>query len=84
MIEIADFLKVSMEEIESIGEHSNEYFINSTATDNYETLSWLRNLVEEQKEEINFLKKTISQQMDLLKKLSGNKLSKNNKGLGRM
>ena len=77
LIEIADFLKVSIDEIESIGDHSNEYLIHNTEPATYETISWLRNLVEEQKEEITFLKKTISQQMELLQKLSGKKLSKN-------
>lgn len=77
LIEIADFLKVSIDEIEGIGDHSNEYLINNTEPATYETISWLRNLVEEQKEEITFLKKTISQQMELLQKLSGKKLSKN-------
>jgi len=35
---------------------------------------WLQHLVEEQKTEISFLKKTIAQQLDLLQKLSDKKI----------
>jgi transcriptional regulator with XRE-family HTH domain len=73
LAEIADFLHVSIDEIENIGENSA---IFSYETNTNENITWLKNIVEEQKEEINFLKKTIAQQMELLQKLSDKKLIK--------
>ena len=77
LAEIADFLKLSIDDLENIGEFSTDHLSNGSSIEPYETVSWLKNLVEEQKEEIIFLKKTITQQMDLLQKLSSKKLSKN-------
>ncbi|MFZ9686472.1 MAG: helix-turn-helix domain-containing protein [Chitinophagaceae bacterium] len=73
LAEIADFLHVSIEEIENISENPAifSYEINTN-----ENITWLKNMIEEQKEEINFLKNTIAQQMELLQKLSDKKLIK--------
>ncbi len=73
LAEIADFLHVSIEEIENIGENPA---IFSYETNTNENFTWLKNMIEEQKEEINFLKNTIAQQMELLQKLSDKKLIK--------
>jgi transcriptional regulator with XRE-family HTH domain len=73
LAEIADFLHLSIDDIENL--HENSYLMNNESGSN-ENITWLRNLVEEQKEEIYFLKKTIAQQMDLLQKLSGKKMPK--------
>jgi len=73
LAEIADFLHVSIEEIENIGENPA---IFSYDTNTNENITWLKNMIEEQKEEINFLKNTIAQQMELLQKLSDKKLIK--------
>ena len=73
LAEIADFLHVSIEEIENISENPA---IFSYETNTNENFTWLKNMIEEQKEEINFLKNTIAQQMELLQKLSDKKLIK--------
>ncbi len=73
LAEIADFLHVSIEEIENISENPA---IFSYETNTNENITWLKNMIEEQKEEINFLKNTIAQQMELLQKLSDKKLIK--------
>ena len=73
LTEIADFLHLSIDDIENLAENST---INYSENSNNENIVWLKNLVEEQKEEIHFLKKTIAQQMDLLQKLSDKKMPK--------
>jgi transcriptional regulator with XRE-family HTH domain len=71
LAEIADFLCVSIDDIENIGE---EIFMSANGDfSKEEHFIWLKNLVEEQKAEISFLKKTIAQQMDVLQKLSEKK-----------
>lgn len=71
--EIADFLHLSIDDIENLQEN---FTLNSSENGTHENIVWLKNLVEEQKEEIHFLKKTIAQQMDLLQKLSHKKMPK--------
>jgi len=73
LAEIADFLHVSIEEIENIGENPAIFSYDTNTNENF---TWLKNMIEEQKEEINFLKNTIAQQMELLQKLSDKKLIK--------
>ena len=73
LAEIADFLHLSIDDIENLGDYSS---INNNEININENIIWLRNLVEEQKEEIHFLKKTVAQQMDLLQKLSNKKMPK--------
>lgn len=73
LAEIADFLHLSIDDIENLGEYSS---VNNNEININENIIWLRNLVEEQKEEIHFLKKTVAQQMDLLQKLSDKKMPK--------
>lgn len=71
--EIADFLHISIDDIENLTEHNE---LNYSEASPHENILWLRNLVEEQKEEIYFLKKTVGQQLELLQKLSDKKLPK--------
>lgn len=73
LVEVADFLCISPEDIENLCENSSIMFLENGDSEN---MIWLKNLVEEQKEEIHFLKKTISQQLDLLQKLSDEKMQK--------
>lgn len=73
LAEIADFLHLSIDDIENLGDYSS---ISNNEININENIIWLRNLVEEQKEEIHFLKKTVAQQMDLLQKLSNKKMPK--------
>lgn len=73
LTEIADFLHVSIDDIENLHENPNLIYSENS---NNESILWLKNLVEEQKEEIQFLKKTIAQQLDLLQKLSDKKMPK--------
>lgn len=73
LAEIADFLHLSIDEIENLHENSTMNYSENSTTEN---IIWLKNLVEEQKEEIHFLKKTIAQQMDLLQKISDKKMPK--------
>ena len=70
--EIADFLCVSIDDIENLGD---EILLSSNGDSSKdEHVLWLQNLVEEQKTEISFLKKTIAQQLDLLQKISDKKI----------
>ncbi|MFM8587219.1 MAG: helix-turn-helix domain-containing protein [Bacteroidota bacterium] len=72
LAEIADFLCVSIDNIENLGE---EILLSSNSDSSKdEHVMWLQDLVEEQKTEISFLKKTIAQQLDLLQKLSDKKI----------
>jgi len=72
LAEIADFLCVSIDNIENLGE---EILLSSNSDSSKdEHVMWLQHLVEEQKKEISFLKKTIAQQLDLLQKLSNKKI----------
>ena len=72
LAEIADFLRVSIDDIENLGE---EILLSSNSDSSKdEHVLWLQQLVEEQKTEISFLKKTIAQQLDLLQKLSDKKI----------
>lgn len=72
LAEIADFLCVSIDEIENLGE---EILLSSNSDSSKdEHVMWLQHLVEKQKTEISFLKKTIAQQLDLLQKLSDKKI----------
>lgn len=73
LAEIADFLHISIDDIENLHENPNLIYSENS---NNESILWLKNLVEEQKEEIQFLKKTIAQQLDLLQKLSDKKMPK--------
>jgi transcriptional regulator with XRE-family HTH domain len=72
LAEIADFLCVSIDDIENLGD---EILLSSNGDSSKdEHVLWLQNLVEEQKTEISFLKKTIAQQLDLLQKISDKKI----------
>lgn len=72
LTEIADFLCVSIDDIENLGD---EILLSSNGDSSKdEHVLWLQNLVEEQKTEISFLKKTIAQQLDLLQKISDKKI----------
>lgn len=72
LAEIADFLCVSIDDIENLGE---EILLSSNSDSSKdEHVMWLQHLVEEQKTEISFLKKTIAQQLNLLQKLSDKKI----------
>lgn len=72
LAEIADFLCVSIDDIENLGD---EILLSSNGDSSKdEHVLWLQHLVEEQKTEISFLKKTIAQQLDLLQKLSDKKI----------
>lgn len=72
LAEIADFLCVSIDDIENLGD---EILLSSNGDSSKdEHVLWLQHLVEEQKSEISFLKKTIAQQLDLLQKLSDKKI----------
>lgn len=72
LAEIADFLCVSIDDIENLGE---EILLSSNSDSSKdEHVMWLQHLVEKQKTEISFLKKTIAQQLDLLQKLSDKKI----------
>lgn len=73
LAEIADFLHISIDDIENLHENPNLIYSENS---NNENIVWLKNLVEEQKEEIQFLKKTIAHQLDLLQKLSDKKMPK--------
>lgn len=73
LTEIADFLHLSIDDIENLHENPNLIYSENS---NNENIVWLKNLVEEQKEEIQFLKKTIAHQLDLLQKLSDKKMPK--------
>ena len=72
LAEIADFLCVSIDDIENLGD---EILLSSNGDSSKdEHVLWLQHLVEEQKTEISFLKKTIAQQLDLLQKISDKKI----------
>ncbi|MEY3921085.1 MAG: hypothetical protein RL634_846 [Bacteroidota bacterium] len=73
LAEIADFLHLSIDDIENLTEQPDANYIENSRDEN---IVWLRNLVEEQKTEIQFLKKTVAQQMDLLQKLTDKKMPK--------
>ncbi len=72
LAEIADFLHISIDDIENVGE---QIMPNTVENHMNEHVNWLKHMVEEQKEEINFLKKTIEQQLELIGKLSAKKIS---------
>lgn len=72
LTEIADFLCVSIDDIENLGDEMLMSSYGDSSKD--EHVLWLQHLVEEQKTEISFLKKTIAQQLDLLQKLSDKKI----------
>ena len=72
LAEIADFLCVSIDDIENLGD---EILLSSNGDSSKdEHVLWLQHLVEEQKTEISFLKKTIAKQFDLLQKLFDKKI----------
>ncbi|MEY2596142.1 MAG: hypothetical protein RI965_1414, partial [Bacteroidota bacterium] len=64
---------LSIDDIENLTEQPDANYIENSRDEN---IVWLRNLVEEQKTEIQFLKKTVAQQMDLLQKLTDKKMPK--------
>lgn len=72
LAEIADFLRVSIDDIENLGDEIPLPTIGDSSKD--EHVLWLQHLVEEQKNEISFLKKKIAHQLDLIQKLSYKKM----------